>query len=169
MRITTLITKSQKGDKEAFTELIALNRQSMYKVARAYFNEPMDIDDALSEAVLRCWKSISQLKNPAYFKTWLIRILINCCNDQLRSSRKYISLDDLNTADISCSQDDSNLSDIIGLVDERYRLVMLLYYGEDVKVKEISDITGLPMGTVSSHLKRGREQLADKLKKEGLL
>ena len=167
MRI--LIYKSQKGDKEAFTELIALNRQSMYKVARAYLSQPEDIDDALSEAVMRCWKNISTLKHPEYFKTWLIRILINCCKEQLRTSKKYISLDEVNPSDIPYSQDEGNISDIIGMADERYRLVLLLYYGEDFKVKEISEITGLPVRTVSSHLKRGREQLAQKLREEGIL
>ena len=76
-----LISRAQSGDPEAFIQLIELNKQSLYKVAKGYFSERMDVEDAISETVSVCWEQISTLRNPEFFKTWLIRILINKCND----------------------------------------------------------------------------------------
>ena len=57
-----LIKKARSGDPEAFIALIDAHRQSMYKVARGFFNEPMDIEDALSDTVISCWEHLSTLK-----------------------------------------------------------------------------------------------------------
>ena len=72
-----LIKRARSGDTEAFIALIEAHRQSLYKVARGFFSEPMDIEDAISETVFSCWEHLSTLKRPETFKTWLTRILIN--------------------------------------------------------------------------------------------
>lgn len=56
----------------------------MYKVAWAYLKNDEDVADAISETILNCYEKLSTLKKDSYFKTWMIRILINNCNEMLR-------------------------------------------------------------------------------------
>lgn len=84
-----LVRKAMKGDADAFAELIRANMQSMYKTAWVYLGNEHDIADAMQEAVLACYEKIGTLKNTKYFRTWLIRILINKCNDILRERNYY--------------------------------------------------------------------------------
>lgn len=177
--MTELVLSAKRGDKEAFAELIERSKQSMYKIARSFFSEPMDVDDSIAETVLLCWKNIGKLKKPEYFRTWLCRILINTCSSMLSRRRQYVPLDELPENMQPASRGTipgedgvsggDGFSALMEMTDPRYRLVMLLYYGEDFKVSEISEMTGLPPGTVSSHLMRGRQQLAKRLKEEDIL
>ena len=87
------IRKAREGDPDAFIQLMDAHKQAMYQVARGYFSNPMDVEDVLSETVLTCWERLGTLRRPEFFKTWLIRILINNCNDLIRSRRRLVPLD----------------------------------------------------------------------------
>ena len=76
-----LVKKAKSGDSGAFAQLIRMNTQSMYKVAWAYLKNDEDVADAIQETILKCYEKLSTLKKDSYFKTWMIRILINnCCS-----------------------------------------------------------------------------------------
>ena len=156
-----LIKKARSGDTEAFIALIEANRQTLYKVARGFFSEPMDIEDAISETVISCWEHLSTLRKPETFRTWLTRILINKCTDIKRQRKNIVPLDQLPEAAAAVSAPDaSDFEDLIRPLAPPYRVVMILYYSEGYKSREIAEMLGLPLGTVTSRLKRGREQLA---------
>lgn len=72
----SLVKKAMAGNKDAFAQLMEMNAQSMYKVARAYFTSDADVADAISDTVLICFEQLDTLRKPEYFKTWMIRILI---------------------------------------------------------------------------------------------
>ena len=93
--MTELVLSAMRGDKQAFTELIGQSEQTMYKIARSFFDEPMDIDDSIAETVLLCWQNIGGLRHPEYFRTWLCRILINTCKKMLAQRRDHVPLDAL--------------------------------------------------------------------------
>ena len=76
-----LIRKAKKGDADAFCRLMELETQNMYKIARAYLKNDEDAADAISDTILTCFEKLHTLQNNRYFKTWLIRILINKCKD----------------------------------------------------------------------------------------
>lgn len=72
-----LVKKVQcENDAESFIQLMELNRQSMLKVARSYLSSEQDIADAMQDTILTCYEKIHTLQQPQYFKTWLIRIVI---------------------------------------------------------------------------------------------
>ena len=81
-----LIKKAMKGDAEAFVQLMELNEVSMYKTAKAILANEEDIGDAIQETILAAYKNIHTLKKAQYFKTWLIRILINKCKDIIKKN-----------------------------------------------------------------------------------
>ena len=164
-----LLRRAREGDAEAFIRLIEQNKQSLYKVARGYFSETMDIEDALSETVLSCWEHLGQIRKPEYLKSWLIRVLINKCNDLKRRRSRTVPMDTLPEVPVS-DPDPGNLGfeSLVRCLPEAYRPVMILYYGEGFSVREIAALLKLPAGTVTSRLKRGRERLADVLKGESV-
>ena len=82
-----LVKKAKAGDSGAFAQLIRMNTQSMYKVAWAYLKNDEDVADAIQETILKCYEKLSTLKKDSYFKTWMIRILINNCNDSAQRPR----------------------------------------------------------------------------------
>lgn len=102
---------------------------------------------------------MGRLEKPEYFKTWLIRILINNCNDLIRAGRRYAPEAELpEMGALDPGQADAEFRTVLDSLDEPYRLVLLLYYGEELRVREIGTILGLPDEAVKSRLRRGREQ-----------
>lgn len=77
MNMEKLVQKAKQHDKTAFTVLIEQNTKSMYKVAKAILKNDEDVADALQDTILTCWEKIGTLEKNEFFKTWLIRILIN--------------------------------------------------------------------------------------------
>lgn len=159
--MTEWVRQAQGGDAEAFIRLMEANKQSLYKIARSFFPEEMDAQDAMSQTVLDAWEKLRTLKKPAYFKTWLTRILINNCNDILRRRARLITTDPLPEAPADDPDPgDLGFHSLMALLDEKTRPVMTLYYGECLKAREIAELLSIPIGTVTARLKRGREKLA---------
>ena len=100
------------------------------------------------------------LKKPEYFKTWMIRILINECNKILRHYRSIHVQDnmpDVPGQDMSLAE--FEFKEMLNLVDEKYRIVLILYYVEGFKISDIAAILELNENTVKSRLTRARQQL----------
>lgn len=115
-----------------------------------------DCEDAVQTAILTAYEKLGTLKQEQCFKTWLVRILINVCNKQLRSAAKTTELHD---TDIS--SDSAKASTEIRMAIEslpvNIRQVVVLYYIEQFAIKEIKQILKIPEGTVKSRLSKGRE------------
>ena len=94
-RVELLVKKAKKGNAEAFIALMEENKQSMYKVAKGFLRNQEDVADAMAETVLNCYEKIGSLKQNAYFKTWMIRILINNCKDILKKQKQTIPTDEI--------------------------------------------------------------------------
>ena len=85
--IEQLVRRAKKRDPDAFTELMQLHEKDMYRTASAILPQDADIADAIQETILTVWEKIDTLQKNRYFKTWMIRILINKCKDILRSGK----------------------------------------------------------------------------------
>ena len=90
----SLVKRAQRGDNQAFVELIEENKQAMYKVAVAILKNDFDAADAIQESILTCYEKLRELKKAQFFKTWLLRILINNCNQMLREQKKVVEIED---------------------------------------------------------------------------
>ena len=156
------VRKAKYGDKEAFCNLIRINKVAIYRIAKSILIKEEDIEDAVSEAILKAYKNIKTLKNDDFFKTWLIRILINECNLILRRNKKTIFLDKLENEE-SYSDDYGNieLTSVVNSLSEDLRITTVLYYFEDMSTKEISEMLNIAEGTVRSRLSRAREKLRE--------
>ena len=137
-----LVKKAKAGDSGAFAQLIRMNTQSMYKVAWAYLKNDEDVADAIQETILKCYEKLSTLKKDSYFKTWMIRILINNCNEMLRHKGRVFPT-----------------MEMLASLEEKYQVVMLLYYSKSLSVKEIAALLEISQNTVLTRLSRARKQL----------
>ena len=156
-----LLRKAKKGDHDAFCALMDTQTQSMYKIARTYLQNDEDAADAIQDTILSCYENLLSLKNNRYFKTWLTRILINKCCDILHRKKRMIYSDTL--PETTVYEDDYETAEwhqVLAPLDEKYRIILLLYYMEDFSTKEISDILDLKISTVKTRLQRGRRILA---------
>lgn len=156
-----LVKKAKCGDTDAFCKLIDAEMQSLYKIASAYLSSEDDIADAVQETILTCFEKLHTLKKDQYFKTWMIRILINNCKDMIQKGKRVVYMDHL--PEMKFEESGYSKSEWVYLLttlDEKYRTILLLYYLEGFNIKEISTILDMNENTVKSHLKRGREKIA---------
>ncbi|MDY3251003.1 MAG: sigma-70 family RNA polymerase sigma factor [Candidatus Choladocola sp.] len=159
-----LVKKAQKGDPESFVQLIESCKNSMYKVARGYFDCEDDVADAMAETVALAWEHLGELKKAEYFKTWLIRILINTCNRMVRNRKKCEVTElvpELQYLDNRFS--DVEFREMLSSFPEDCRMILLLYYGEQFHTREIAEILGMKENTVKSKLRRTRGTLRESI------
>ncbi|MBR1741017.1 MAG: sigma-70 family RNA polymerase sigma factor, partial [Lachnospiraceae bacterium] len=154
-----LVRQAKRGDADAFVALIGACKQSMYKVAKAILWSEEDVADAIQDTILIVWDCIGTLKKEEYFKTWLIRILINESNRIYRQRQSCLSDESIPEA-ISMEHGYQTVEWNIFLetIDEKYRLVLLLHYVEGFKVREIAELLGLSQSNVKKRLSEGRKQ-----------
>lgn len=155
-----LVKRAMRSDTDAFLELIECNSLAMYKVARAILGNDEDAADAIQDTILICFEKIHTLKNPEYFKTWLIRILINECNQILRHYRNMNLQEDfpeIPRKDMSMAE--FEFKEMLSQVEEKYRIILVLYYVEGYKISEIAELLEMNENTVKTRLSRAREQI----------
>lgn len=154
-----LVKRAMRGEQQAFIELIELHKQSMYKIAWSYLHNDEDVADAIQETILNCYEKIEKLKTAGYFTTWLTRILMNNCNDILQKKKRELPEEILPEQGVICREfQNYEFEELIRSMDEKYRLVLLLYYGEGFKIREIAQILDMDENTVKTRLTRGRRQ-----------
>lgn len=156
-----LVKRAQRRDADAFTELMQSQMQNMYKTAWAILHNDEDAADAISDTILTCWEKLGQLKQVEFFKTWMTRILINQCNNTLKQRKGVLPVDEIKEASVSSHEyENVEWMETLQSLDEKYRLVIILYYVNGLSTTEISKILHMPASTVRTRLSRGRNQMA---------
>jgi len=114
----------------------------------------------MQETVLTAYKSVHALREPAYFRTWMIRILINECRRLLKQRNKQVPLTNLSDKHSASGEyEGMELREAIDSLDLPMRLVIVLHYMHDLPIKEVARTLGISEGTVKSRLYRAREKL----------
>ena len=158
---TEKVEEARKGNTDEIANLLMENMKSMYRVAFSILKTEEEISDAISSTTIIVFEKIHTLKNVEFFKTWLIRILINECNKIHRQNKKIVYLDNYNQTDLVYNDkyEDFGVRQAIKKLDEDLKTIVILYYFEEFSIKEISEIQKLPEGTVKSRLSRARKKL----------
>lgn len=144
--------KAVAGDDEAFLAMMQLHKEALLRTALAFLRNEHEALEALQEVTYRAYKKIRTVKNPAYVKTWLIRIMMNYCQDQLKE-RKRLQTDDglLSIEGKEDTYDVEMKEALAGLSVEEQQLIYLKYF-QEVKIKDIAQLENIPEGTVKSRL-----------------
>lgn len=159
-----LIKRAKNADAEGFDLLMRPQLQRMYRIAISMLENEEDAADAIQETVLKCWQKVGQLKNEEYFQTWLTRILINQCKDILKARKKYVLVEEMPEIEYEDQYETDDWKAILSNLEEKYRIVMELYYVEGFSTKEIAKLLHIKEVNVRSRMSRGRKQLEQYLR-----
>lgn len=170
MKQIKLINRAKKGDSEAFEELLQIHSEQLYRTAFLYVKNRDDALDVVQDTAYKAFKEIRKLRHNKYFKTWLMRILINSAQTLLRKQKKVSLSEDIgevfSTKDAS-REEHLDLADAIQKLQKNQREAITLFYFHDSPIKEIAYYMKVPENTVKTYLKRGKHQLKKMLEGKG--
>ncbi len=157
-------------DKEAFTAKVLEAEKSMYHIAKSILGNDEDCADAMQNAILLAYSKLHTLKNQAYFKTWLIKILMNQCYQMIREKKAAVSYEEYMEGQFPeeyLAIEDEEKSEIfleVMNLQEKYRVPFVLHYVEGYSVKEIAKMLEISEQNVKTRLYRSRNLLKVRLK-----
>ena len=178
-----LVRRAQAGDRQALSELVQSQQTYVYSIAMSLMHNPADAADMTQEAFVRLLRSLGTYRGETKFTTWLYRLVTNICLDGLRRRGRPVDsldepvsiLDDAQTAgerladndrwsqpeeEITLRESASEVRVAIASLPPAQRLALTLHYFEDLRYEDIAETMGLPLNTVKSHIRRGKERLA---------
>jgi RNA polymerase sigma factor (sigma-70 family) len=173
MKATTMID-------ETFIGLVEKHRAEFYRFVQRTLWNPNEADDVFSEAVLVAYRSLDRFQEGTNFRAWVFKILVNKCfvanRETRRTSIDIDSIDEyrfkvedeahgevLKDPEWFVEQVGDELSQALGLLSTAERSCFLLLTLEKYAYKEIAEILEMPVGTVMTHLSRGRTKLRKRL------
>ena len=184
MNETALIQQAQKGDVQAFNELVLEYQDLAYSVAYRIMQTDLAAD-ITQNAFIAAFEKIHQFKGGS-FKAWMMRIVTNACYDELRRLKRRSTssldeiqedsdgldlLDDANASFISVpihpeanvqrNELQTLIEDCINALADIHRVVVVMADIEQYRYEEIADVAGVSLGTVKSRLSRARANLRD--------
>lgn len=148
-----------------FCECVNKYKDSFYIMALAILKNETDAEDAVSNAILKAYENINQIKAFHKFKPWLLTITKN---EALKLRKKQLYLPGDETLEVLSKPTTvhyDEMWDILQHIKEEYRLAIVLFYYEELSLRDISSILDIPIGTVKSRLNRGREQIKNELER----
>ena len=174
-----LVKAAQKGDMAAFEELVARHRDKIYARAFSMLRNEDDATDLSQEAWVKGWQRLHQFQGDSSFATWMTRIVINLCLDQLRKNKriKSESIDEMNeetggverqmpvitpnpTEGLERGELRQRIDKALGQLSYEHRTVLILHEFEELEYKLIAKKMGCSIGTVMSRLFYARRKMA---------
>ena len=158
-------------DREEFALRVSARRNQLYRTAYLYLGREADALEAVDEAVYQALRSLGQLRQEAYFETWLTRILLNECHRELRR-RKRLHPDGDAALPESAGPDQYDalpLKEAIRRLPEELRLVVILRFFAGYTQAETAAALEIPQGTAATRQRRALELLRLELGEEGNL
>ena len=184
-----LIRQSCAGSIDAFEQLILLYEKRVYTIAYKYMGNHEDANDMAQESLIKAYQSIGSFRGDAAFGTWLGKITVNRCLDELRKRKKMqmASLEDtLELEDGSVKKELESpavtpeehaiqretavyMQMLIGKLKEEYRTVIVLREIEGYSYEDIADMLSCSVGTVKSRISRARQYLKERILADRML
>ncbi len=174
-----LVRAAQRGDMGAFEELVARHRDKIYARAYSMMRNEEEALDLSQDAWVKAWQRLRQFQGDSSFATWMTRIVINLCLDQLRRQKRQrvesIEAIDEDSGGVERRMPVITVNPAAGLernelrkridkaldqLTEAHRAVLVLHEFEEMEYKEIARTVGCSIGTVMSRLFYARRRLA---------
>lgn len=162
------VEQAKQGDINAFEILVHHNKVMLYRIGGSILNSDEDVADAIQETLLLAYKNLHKLKKNEYFRTWLVRILINECKRILRTKKKYqvIEQEPMSMFYHQSSTIEDEIKPYIEQLDFKLQQVIWLKYYEDFKIREIKQILHIPESTIKTRLTKAKKQLYKLMQEE---
>jgi RNA polymerase sigma-70 factor (ECF subfamily) len=161
---TQLVIRAQRGDEAAFADLTVAVGSRLYRIAYGILRDPQLAEDACQQALLKIWRKLPRLRDPARFEAWAYRFLVRACYDEARGLRR--SLPDLTSIrepivadDMSAVDDRDQLERGFQRLSVDHRAVIVLHHYLGLPISEVAEALGIPAGTARSRLDRAMAKL----------
>lgn len=166
-----LAVRCRTGDRAAFDEIVSRYKLRLFRFAYRMLGDRSEAEDAVQETFVRVYKAIPAYRPGGYFSSWIYRITLNECRRRHRSRRVSLPLEAApQTAQgpdpqqsVMTGERNRQLRRAVDALPEHYRIVMALFYFEELSVVEISRTIDVSVSAVKVRLHRGRERLAVRL------
>jgi len=174
-----LVKAAQTGDMAAFEELIARHRDKIYARAYSMMRNEEEALDLSQEAWVKGWQRLKQFQGESSFGTWMTRIVINLCLDQLRKHKRQRteSIEEMSedsggverhmpvvtvnpTAGLERGELRQRIDRALGQLSHEHRTALVLHEFQELEYKEIAKVMGCSIGTVMSRLFYARRKMA---------
>jgi RNA polymerase sigma-70 factor (ECF subfamily) len=156
--IENYVQKSKNGDISSFMELLKEKEVLIYKISFSYTKNSYDAEDCISEASIKAFDKLKQLRNEDKFYCWFISILINVCRKTIKNKITASSEEILNQVRDEFSYksiDDMLIVDgLLSKLRKDERDILALRYLKDLSIKEIAIIMDIPLSTVKTKIYR---------------
>jgi RNA polymerase sigma-70 factor (ECF subfamily) len=174
-----LVRRAQSGDQEAFAQLVRAHQTMVYRLALARTRRHQDAEEIAQTVFVKAWQGLPAFRGEAALSTWLYRLTLNACTDFFRQSYpEPLSLDDLGSPartpvqpspeeDLLQREKEAALLQAIHRLPEQSREILALREFDGRSYEELSQILGIPVGTVRSRLARARLALRKDLLTQG--
>ncbi|MBD3922663.1 sigma-70 family RNA polymerase sigma factor [Paenibacillus sp. PR3] len=148
-----------------------MERGKLYAIAYSYTRHQVNALEAIQETVCRAWLKRRTLREPRYWSTWLVRILIRICMDIQRKQKREVPTDDAQLMpDVSNADDPSDrmarrmmIEVALDRLDAKERMVVVLKYYRDMTLSEIAFLMDKPIGSVKTWLHKALGKLRTEL------
>lgn len=156
-----LVERARRGDRQAFAELIRASGARLDATARLILRDPDLAQDAVQETLIRAWRSLPGLRDPATFDHWLHSLVAHACIDLVRKRRRRVievelsPIHDPPTRDgVALIADRDQLDRVLARLEPEARAVVVLHFYLDLPLPRVAEILGIPLGTAKSRLHR---------------
>ena len=165
-----IVSLAARGDRDAFTELVRRRQPWVRGLMRRFCGNPDLADDLAQKVFLKAWSRIRQVRDASRFPGWLKRIVVNEWIDHQRKVAREWHVefdDDAHAAKSDTTSTAMDLDAALATLPAPAKLCVVLAYHERLTNQEIADLSGLPLGTVKSHIRRGSQKLTEILSAYG--
>lgn len=183
MDCKSLVKKAQNGDISAFEELINAHKDNVYKTAYSFVGNHHDASDISQIAFIKAYKNIGKFNFKSEFSTWLYRITVNSCLDEIRKLKRQTGstfsidddentkdvLPDLNTPEEAYEKEElkRKVRENINKLSDKYKRVIIYRDINGLSYDEIAKIEKCSAGTIKSRISRARDALKELISKDG--
>lgn len=187
MQDELLIRRAQRGDADAFEQLLLEHQKNVYNLCYRMAGNPDDAMDLSQETFLRAWRCLDQYQFASAFSTWLYRLCSNICIDFLRKRRRQqtvpLTFEDADGEEQTYAVPDAQplpeeqvelklthetLAAAMAQLLPEHRAVLQLRVVNEMSYEQIADVLDIQIGTVKSRLSRARNQLKKILERGNL-
>lgn len=165
--LTQLVQLACKGNDTAFTKLMNTEKDKLYRIAYAHLQNEQDALEAIQETTYRAYKGIRKLREPQYFGTWITRILLNYCMDELKHRSRTHTNDEFIEQATTFNVDFINVRMQIDRLEPQLKQLVILKYLEDLTTAQIAELLGIPDSTIKTRLTKALTLLRKQMVKDG--
>jgi RNA polymerase sigma-70 factor, ECF subfamily len=174
-----IIEECRNGNFNNFRKLVDLTSPFAYSVAFRMLGNVEKAEDVVQETMVTIWQKLKKIKSAQVYKTWIYRIVVNKCYDEMRKMKRnpeYVAdeqtwrlISERLSVGPSASMENSETANIIGILTDRLskkqKAVFVLSDLEGMSNDEISEITGIGKSAVKANLYHARKQISEKIEK----